>query len=156
MVLIRTMLITCALLLACGCPKMAQWRDNNMKAMQDAAKGSRIDAPNPPVQLPADVQNNLPIDPSWIIVSHASQPADKSDAVVALAGDDLEITAQWMIVELMRREYASHDNPSRILEGVEYGFESADLKKEAYYERLFVHVTMNTAGQVVVTLTGWQ
>lgn len=156
MVLIRTTVIVCALLLACGCPKLAQWRDSNVKAMQDAAKGSRIDAPSPAVQLPTEVQDNLPIDPSWIIVSHANSAADKSDAVVALAGDDLEITAQWMVVEMMRREYASHDNPSRILEGVEYGFESAELNKEAYYQRLFVHVTMNNAGQVVVTLTGWQ
>jgi len=61
-----------------------------------------------------------------------------------------------MVLELMRREYASHDNPSRILEGVEYKFESADLNKTAYYQRLYVHVTMNTAGQVVVTLTGWR
>jgi len=153
---VRIAVITGSLLLACGCPKLAQWRDSNMKAMQDVAKGSRIDAPNPPVQLPADVQDNLPIDPSWITVSHMHSATDKCDTVVSLAGDDLEITAQWMVVELMRREYASHDNPSRILEGVEYEFESAELNKEAYYQRLFVHVTMNTAGQVVVTLTGWQ
>ena len=135
---------------------MAKWRDSNVKAMHEIANGSRIDAPDPPIQLPVDVRDNLPIDPAWVTVSHTHSAAEKSDTVLLLARDNLEATAQSMIVELIRREYASHDNPSRILEGVEYEFESTDLNKDAHYQRLYVHVTMNSAGQVIVTLTGWQ
>lgn len=150
MTLLRAAALAGVLVLTGGCPDLAEWRDSNVQSMHEAAQSSRIEPPSPPIRLPAKVQENLPIAQSWTIISQVTSPADKGETVVALAGDDPADVAQWMVAELMRRGYMSHDNPSRILEGVEYEHD------DAYYRRLYVHVTMNSAGQCVVTLTGWR
>ena len=135
-----------SVLVLSACPQAAQWRNTQVARMQQASSTSRLTPPAQPLAIPAQVAAALPLDPSFTPVQYTATSAGDSVSLVALSAWDTTDTATWMITWLAQRGYQSDDNPSRILEGVEYA------NAEAPYRTLWVQVTLNTADQCVVTI----
>lgn len=134
------------LLLAAGCPEFAQWRDAQVAQSQQIAKGQAVTPPAQPPSVPKSVRDELPLDDSFTITEYSAGAGNREVTIAALSAWDTERTATWMISELGRRGYDSGENPSEILNGVDY------YNPRAKYKRVKVQVTMNTADQCLVRI----
>jgi len=145
-----SLILTCcaalAVLLCGGCPQMARWRDAQIAQSQQIAQGQKIAPPAQPISVPGSVREELPLDDSFVITEYSASAGNREVTVAAISAWDTEQTATWMISKLREMGYDSGENPSEILNGVEYY--NADRR----YQRLTVKVTLNTADQCLVRL----
>jgi len=138
--LIVVLLAACSLLSACN--ELKQWRNSQIQQSHKIAQGSSITPPAQPISVPDGVRKELPLDDSFTILSYS----DSGDTVnlSALSAWDATTTAQWLVARLSELGYDSGDNPSRILEGVEYRRERGD------FTALYIKLSLNTSDQCTV------
>jgi len=132
--------------LATGCPQAARWRDAQIAQSQQIAQGQTVTPPAQPISVAADVRAELPLDDSFVITEYSATPGNREVTLAAISAWNIETTALWLTQELQRLDYESGENPSEILNGVEY------LNSERRYQRLVVKATLNTADQCLVRL----
>lgn len=129
-----------------SCNELKDWRDSQIRQSHSAASAGKLIAPAQPISIPASITKELPWDPGFVVVTfHESR---EGVAITALSPWDTLQTSKWMLTRLWHLGYDSGDNPSRILEGVEYASQAAKFPK------LFVKVTMNTHEQCIVEYSG--
>lgn len=134
--------------LASGCPQMAEWRDSQIETSHELAAGDRVEPPATPISVPRKVSEALPLNQSFVVLEYTSAGGQTDVYLTALSSWDVEQTTLWMLGELGRLGYTTDDNPSRILEGVEYAGQGDS------FTILRVEVTSNNAGQCIVCLEG--
>jgi hypothetical protein len=98
--------------------------------------------------IPGDIQAKLPIDPSYNVVSY-SYLNGEVHAYLTTSQNAMDTTTA-VVQRLAELGYDSGDNPSRILEGVEYTSETAAFK------RLRVKVTLTDEETCVIQLDGYE
>ena len=134
--------------LASACPQMAEWRDSQIETSHELAAGDRIEPPTTPISVPRKVSQALPLDESFMVLEYSAAGGQTDVYLTALSTWDVEQTTLWMLGELGRLGYTTADNPSRILEGVEYTGQGDS------FAILRVQVTSNDAGQCIISLEG--
>jgi hypothetical protein len=134
-----------ALLLLCACPQLKAWRDSQIQQSHNIASNSAlVQPPATPVQVPSEVSSNLPLDSSFTALAYSSSGG--THTLQLLSAWPTEQAAEWFITQMQARGYTLADNPSRILEGVD--FENQQSK----YPVVNIKVELNTAGQTTITL----
>lgn len=126
-----------------GCNELDEWRAGQIKASGDAARGSAVEAPETPVEVPSGVRRELPLHDDWTILSYSD--ASGLPHVRALSTDDTTPIALYLLQRLGELGYEPGDNVSRILEGTVYS-------GRGRYTNLFVRVELNTSEQTLITL----
>ena len=130
--------------LLCGCPQLKEWRDNQIQTSHNlAASAQPVQPPAQPVQLPSDIEAAIPLDPAFTVLVY-SQIGDVHNASL-LSVWGTQQTIEWLLSEMTARGYSLTDNPSRILEGVD--FENAQAK----YRTINIKVEENSAQQTLIT-----
>jgi hypothetical protein len=132
----------------CACPQMAEWRDSQIETSHRLAEGDRVEPPATPISVPRKVSQVLPLDASFVVLEFTAVRMQTDVHLTALSSWDVEQTVLWMLGELGRLGYTTDDNPSRILDGVEYAGQGDS------FTMLRVQVTSNGAGQCIVSLEG--
>gem|GEM_PF-2744059 len=127
---------------------MAEWRDSQIETSHELAAGDRVEPPATPISVPRKVSEALPLNQSFAVLEYTSAAGQTDVQLTALSSWDVEQTTLWMLGELDRLGYTTDDNPSRILEGVEYAGGGDG------FAILRVQVTSNSAGQCIVHLEG--
>ena len=138
------LLVVCALSVACN--ELKDWRNSQIQQSHSAASAGKLAAPAQVINVPTSLTNKLPWDPRFEVVSYSDTGGQFT--LTAISPWNTLQTTKWMLTKLSQLGYDSGDNPSRILEGVEYSNPSAKIS------RLFVKVTLNTHKQCSIELSG--
>ncbi len=131
-----------------SCNELAEWRDNQIKTSHDLVNANKLIPPDPPITIPSKIANQLPWKADFVAITYSAERGEV--LITALAPEDTLITTKWMLTRLAQLGYDSGDNPSRILEGVEYTSDNAT------YGSLYVKVTMNVHEQCSVELRAYE
>jgi hypothetical protein len=140
----RLLAALAVLLLCTGCNQLSSWRNRQIASSHKTAASHKITPPATPVALPADVAQALALDSSFSILSY-SEGQGGAEAV-ALSGKDTTATCEWFLAQMQQRGYASEDNPSRILEGLDF------TSSQAEFKLIRIKVTLNTDDQTLVEI----
>lgn len=134
------------IVLVAGCDVLESWRDGQVDKSKQAAQAGAVALPAQPLVVPGEVYDSLPLDGSQQIVSY--QPSSSMDEVelTALSAWSVEETCMWMLGRMQQDGYHTDDNPSRILEGLEF------FAADKAYSSIVIKVTMNTADQCLITI----
>ncbi|MCH7471692.1 hypothetical protein IIA79_01880 [bacterium] len=140
-----TLLVLAAAVLA-GCPK-TQSVGSASPPQQPPQASQPLPASQQPVSkqpsVPSSVSRDLPgWDDSFTVLEYNGQRS--APRVKARSPWDADATAKWMIAKLAEAGYESGDNPSRILEGVEY------TNPQGEYEALYIKVSLERGGRCTV------
>ena len=137
-------LALCALVALCGCPQMAEWRDEQIATSHSLAEPAQaVKVPPTPIKLPVDVERAIPVAQTFTVLAYTQSGGTHHCQV--LSSEELEKTIQWLLSEMQSRGYTLDDNPSRVLEGAEFHRDGAE------YRSINVKVEQNLAKQVLIT-----
>jgi hypothetical protein len=146
-------LLCAGLLLAPACDQLEGWRDSQVQQSHQAVQGSKVTPPAQPASVPDSVKDELPLDPSFTVLSYSAEggghggPPHQDNGgmtLTALSPWDAEQTALWLVGRLGALGYDSGDNASRVLEGATY------TRQTGSYTSLYVKLSLNTAKQCTV------
>ena len=145
----RLLLLGALLLLAAmsGCNKLATWRNQQVATSHQLAQGNKITPPSTPVQVPDDVRAELPLDPSFTTLSYSESGGEVRMSL--LSAWDTTKTCEWLLTQMQQWGYEIGDNPSRILEGLDFTYEKAK------YKRVRITVSLNTEDQTTVAIEAY-
>ena len=132
----------------CGCDLLAGWRDSQVRQSSAAATAGKVVPPQQPVKIPKNLERALPVPEGATVVSFLDGGGVASIHLISPV-DTLE-TCNWMLGRLQQLGYDSGDNPSRVLEGVEFH------NARARYPRLYVEVSLNTHDQCTIELQAYE
>lgn len=136
--------MACMLMLAAsGCNELRSWRDSQIQTSHSLASNNAVQAPAQPVSIPSDVERELPIDSSFTALAYSNIGGAHHCEFISAWG--AEQTAEWLLAKMSERGYALEDNPSRILEGVEF------QNTRAKFPVIKIKVTQNMAEQTLIT-----
>ena len=135
------------LLAAAGCSKLAGWRNQQVATSHQLAQGNAITPPATPIALPDDVKAALPLDPSFTTLSYSETGGQVS--ISLLSAWETAKTCEWLLTQMEARGYYGEDNPSRILEGLDFTAEKAK------YKRVRITVSLNTEDQTTIKIEAY-
>lgn len=137
-------LLGLVLLCICGCPQLREWRDQQIETSHSLASNQgAVTLPSPPISLPGEIESSVPYDAEFTVLTYQKSHNNHSCRILSSKG--LENTVQWVLAGMQSKGYTLDDNPSRVLEGVEFQNESAK------YRTILVKVEQNSAAQVLIT-----
>ena len=141
----RYLLIMCFVLCLCsGCPRMQQLRDRQIATSHSLPQGDRVVIPDPPLSIPAQIKEQLPLDPQFQYAAYHASTGNSEISLTAVSPWDVTATCQWMLTRMQERGYGCDENPSEILNGIEF------YSQKQAYSSVTVQVTMNTADQCLI------
>jgi hypothetical protein len=142
--LLLTVGLALTVTLVSSCDYIADWRDSQVDRSPMLAKGSRIDPPPKPVEVPGGLEDELPFNPTWTVLEYSD--AGDNMSLRALSSQDAGATSLWLIQRLGELGFSTDDNASRLLEGATYTKTGGD------WQSVQVKVDLNTSEQCIVEL----
>ena len=131
-----------------SCNELKDWRDSQIKTSHDLVNAGKVSPPATPINVPSKITSQLPWNSGFIVTAYTLGDEDVEIAVIS--PDDTRETCKWMLGKLAELGYDSADNPSRMLEGVDYH------SPKTLYPRLYVKVTMNVHDQCFIEFKGYE
>jgi hypothetical protein len=130
-----------------GCNLLADWRDSQVSKSGAATSSGQVQPPAQPLSIPAGVASALPVPDNSTVVMYME--GGGATTISLISPWDTLATCNWMLGRLQELGYDSGDNPSRILEGVEYS------NSRAKFPRVKVQVTLNTSDQCLIDIEAY-